>query len=43
MTDGDLTDVGPNHSTFLTVNTPRGLRQPAAASNLHGDTDDSLC
>jgi hypothetical protein len=43
MTDGGLTAVGPNHSTFLTVNTPRGLRQSAAASNLHGGMDDSLC
>jgi hypothetical protein len=42
MTDGGLTAVGPNHSTFLTVNTPRGFRQSVAASNLHGGMDDSL-
>jgi len=43
MTDGGLTAVGPNHSTFLTVNTPRGITQSVVASNLHGDIDDSLC
>jgi hypothetical protein len=43
MTDGGLMAVGPNHLTFLTANTPRGIRQSVAASNLHEDMDDSLC